>query len=209
MELQGTPEWHAARCGKVTASRVADVIGRIKAGWAAPRAAYMGQLLAERLTGAVADTFTTPAMRWGTEKEPEARTAYEFEADVGVELVGFLDHPRIDMSGASPDGLVGSDGLVEFKCPQTVTHIDTLIAGAMPDKHVAQVQWQLAVTGRAWCDFVSFDPRLPDEKRMLVVRVQRDDALIASHEQMVAEFIGELEARLYALNERYPTALAA
>ena len=144
--VQGSPEWFAARLGRVTASRVADVVARTKSGWGASRANYAAQLVAERLTKTVAETFTNAAMQHGTEQEPVARAAYEFYRDADVTEVGFVVHPRIAMSGASPDGLVGADGLVEIKCPNTATHIETLLGGAVPAKYLCQVQWQMACT---------------------------------------------------------------
>ena len=198
--LQGTPEWLQARCGRVTASRVGDVIARTKTGWAAARATYMGQLLAERLTGQPQEAFVTPAMRWGSECEDQARAAYEYWTDQDVASVGFVSHPTITMSGASPDGLVGDDGLLEIKCPTTVTHIDTLVGDEVPLKHVPQIQWQLACAGRAWCDFVCFDPRMPESLRIFIRRVERDEALICELQTQVELFQGELDQRLWAVS---------
>jgi putative phage-type endonuclease len=203
--VQGTPEWFAARLGKVTASRVADVIAKTKTGWGASRANYMAELVAERLTGASADKFSNAAMQWGTEQEPEARAAYEFRVGVDVVQVGFVPHPVIPMTGASPDGLVGDEGLVEIKCPNTATHIDTLISQNIPGKYVTQMLWQMACTGRQWCDFVSFDPRLPPSMRLFVKRLERDELRIKELEKEVAEFLYEVEHKvnkLVALYER-------
>ena len=192
---QGTPEWRAERCGKLTASRMADAFGRTRTGWSASRATYMGQLLTERLTGQPAEAFVTPAMRWGTACEEQARAAYTFYTDREVEPAGFVAHPRIAMSGASPDGYVGEEGLVEIKCPTTVTHLDTLLSAEPPAKPLAQIQWQLACTGRAWCDFVSFDPRLPECLRLFIYRAQRDEAAIAELELQAEAFLAELDAQ--------------
>ena len=137
--VQGTPEWHAIRLGKVTASRVADVMAKTKTGYGASRANYMAELIAERLTGAPAERYTNAAMQWGTDKEPEARALYEFLTDAAVAQIGFVAHPTISMSGASPDGLVGYDGLVEIKCPNTATHIDTLLGVSGPSKYMLQM----------------------------------------------------------------------
>ena len=196
--IQGSPEWFAARCGRVTASRVADVIAKTKSGPAASRANYAAQLVAERLTGTVADTFSNAAMAWGTEKEPEARNAYAFFHDADVAEVGFVPHPSL-FAGASPDGLVGDVGLVEIKCPNTSTHIDTLLGKSAPSKYVTQMQWQMACTGRAWCDFVSFDPRMPEDLRLFVCRVHRDDGHISTLEAEVADFLREVDATVEAL----------
>lgn len=200
---QGTEAWYAARLGKVTASRVADVVTRTKTGWGASRANYMAELVAERLTGKPAEKFTNAAMQWGIDNEAEARTAYEFWTDSAVEQTGFVPHPSIRMSGASPDGLVGSDGLVEIKCPNTATHIDTLLGQSVPQKYVLQMQWQMACSGRQWCDFASYDLRLPEAMQLFVARVMRDDKAIASLESDVVEFLAELDAKVAALTQRY------
>ena len=199
--LQRTTEWHTARLGKVTASRVADVIAKTKTGYGASRANLMADLIVERLTGQPASTFTNAHMEWGTEQEPHARAAYSARTGELVEEVGFIDHPRIANSGASPDGLVGDDGLVEFKCPATATHLDTLLAGEVPSKYIPQIQFQMACTNRAWCDFVSYDPRLPEHLRMFVKRVERDDAYIKMLEGEVTKFLTELEEKLTQLQE--------
>lgn len=200
---QGSPEWFSARCGKVTASRVADVVAKTKTGWGASRANYMAELIAERLTGTVAPSFTNAAMQWGTEKEPDARAAYEFRTDAAVELIGFAVHPKILMSGASPDGLVGADGLLEIKCPNTATHLETLLGQSVAGKYDTQIQWQLACTDRLWCDYCSFDPRLPEQMRLFVSRIQRDDKRIGELEKMVSDFIAELDAKVSDLQRLY------
>lgn len=200
---QRSPEWFAARAGKVTASRVADVIAKTKTGWGASRANYKAQLVCERLTGFVEPGFQNDAMRWGTEKEPDALAAYSFRQDVDVMEVGFVDHPTIDMTGASPDGLIGEDGLAEVKCPISATHIETLLGQSVPAKYVHQIQWQLACTGRDWCDFVSFDPRLPPAMQLFVKRLHRDDALIRSLENDVIDFLSEVDATVAELRAKY------
>lgn len=200
---QGSAEWKALRLGKATASRIADVIAKTKTGYSTSRANYMAELIAERLTGNVAEGFTNAAMQWGTEKEPDAISAYEFLTNVEVERVAFMPHPTIEMSGASPDGLVGEDGLIEVKCPNTATHLDTLLGGMIPAKYITQVMWQMACTSRKWCDFVSFDPRMPEEMRMLVHRVERNDTLIASLEKDVAAFLAEINEKVADLTARY------
>lgn len=208
---QGSADWFEARRGKVTASRVADVIAKTKSGYSASRANYAAQLIAERLTGTVAESFTNAAMQWGTDNEPDARLAYEFRHDVEVEQVAFIDHPTIAMSGASPDGLVGSVGLVEIKCPQTATHLETLRFGTVPDKYVTQMLWQMACTGAEWCDFVSFDPRLPENLRLWVKRFERDSARIAEIEAEVTAFLSEIDATVAELTRKYglPDSMAA
>ncbi len=204
--IQGSEAWFAVRCGKVTASRVADVIARTKTGYGASRANYAAELIAERLTQSTAPGFTNAAMQWGTDQEPHARAAYSFLHDVDVEEIAFVDHPEIAMSGASPDGLVGLDGLVEFKCPNTATHLDTLLSETVPGKYITQMQWQMACTGRAWCDFASFDPRLPPSMQLFVKRVDRDASLILDLETEVSAFLAEIDAKVAALTERYARA---
>jgi putative phage-type endonuclease len=197
---QRTDDWFAARFGKVTASRVADVVAKTKTGYSSSRENYMADLIVERLTGQKASTFTNAAMERGVEQEPHARAAYSARTGELVEEVGFIDHPTIPMSGASPDGLV-ADGLVEFKCPNTSTHLDTLLADAVPGKYITQMQWQMACTGRPWCDFASYDDRLPAHLQMFVKRVQRDDKRIAELEIEVTKFLNELEEKLNKLQE--------
>lgn len=207
--IQGSDEWLAARCGKVTASRMADLLAKTKTGYGASRANYMAELIAERLTGQPAERFTSPAMQWGTANESDARSAYEFHADCDVAEVGFVPHPGILMAGASPDGLVGTDGLVEIKCPNTATHIDTLLSSVVAGKYITQMQFQMACTGRHWCDFVSFDPRMPVDLRLFVRRIVRDDAAIADMEAEIVKFLTELDGKVLALRAAKPLARAA
>jgi putative phage-type endonuclease len=203
MIVQGSPEWFAARCGKVTASRVADVIAKTKSGYSTSRANYAAELIAERLTLTTAASFTNAAMQWGTDQEPHARAAYSFRFDLDVEEVGFVDHPEIDWSGASPDGLIGDVGLVEIKCPNTATHLDTLLGGSVPAKYITQMQWQMACTGRAWCDFVSFDPRLPPSMQLFCQRVERDASMISELEGEVSAFLAEIADKVKRLQQVY------
>lgn len=203
--VQGSEAWMAERSGKVTASRVADVVAKTETGWGASRANYAAELIAERLTGAKTDGYVNAAMQHGIDTEPQARFAYEFDADVSVVQIGFVPHPSIPMSGASPDGLVGDEGLVEIKCPTSATHIDTLLDGKVPAKYVTQMQWQMACTGRRWCDFVSFDPRLPESMRLFIKRVERDDKLIAELEAAVSLFLREIDTKVSALRSTYET----
>jgi putative phage-type endonuclease len=152
---QRTDEWFNARLGKVTASRVTDVVARTKTGYAASRDNYMAQLIVERMTQQAEKSFNNSAMQWGTDTEPLARAAYEAERQVMVDEEAFVEHPEIANAGASPDGLVGADGLVEIKCPNTSTHIDTLLTQTVPKKYLDQMMWQMICTGREWCDFGS------------------------------------------------------
>jgi len=196
---QRTEEWFSARLGKVTASRVADVIAKTKSGYSASRDNYMAQLICERLTGQQGESFTNAAMTWGTETEPLARSAFEAHADVMVEEVGFVPHPRIRDSGASPDGLVGLFGMLEIKCPNTATHIDTLLTQTVPGKYITQMQWQMACCERQWCEFVSFDPRLPQDLQLFVKRVEFNQTYVAMLEEEVTSFLEELEIKVAKL----------
>lgn len=197
---QRTDDWFQARLGKVTASRVADVVAKTKSGYSASRDNYMADLIVERLTGQKASSFSNAAMEWGTEQEPNARAAYSARTGELVEEVGFIDHPTIALSGASPDGLVG-EGIVEFKCPNTATHLEYLLAGKPPEKYVTQMQWQMACTGRPWCDFVSYDPRLPEHLQMLTLRVPRNEVRIIELEDEVRKFLAELDDKVKKLQE--------
>lgn len=209
MNAQGTDAWLQERCGKVTASRIADLMARTKSGYSASRANYASQLICERLTGCVAPSFTNAAMIHGTETEPEARRAYEFYIDRDVVQVGFMPHPSIEMAGASPDGLIGDDGLLELKCPNSATHIETLLGGVIPDKYVKQMQFQMACTGRQWCDFASYDNRLPERMRLFVKRVDRDEELIGEIETAVRGFLAEIDETVAQLRVRYEQQLEA
>jgi putative phage-type endonuclease len=191
--IQNTPEWFSLRLGQVTGSRVADIVARTKTGYSASRANYLAQLVSERLTGRPGEGFTSAPMQWGIDHEAEARRAYGFRTGRRVELVGYVPHPAIAMAGASPDGLVGADGLVEIKCPNTATHIETLVSGRIPAKYEIQMLWQLASTGRAWCDFVSYDPRLPEATSLFVTRLPYNEERIAEIEAEVPFFLGEVD----------------
>jgi putative phage-type endonuclease len=200
---QRSPEWYAARLGKLTASRIAEALATTKTGWGASRANVRAELVCERLTGSPADSYTNAAMQWGIDHEPDARAAYEFYRDCDVKLVAFVDHPRIPMSGCSPDGYVGAEGLVEFKCPSTATHIETLLGDPVPEKYRKQVLWQMACTGRKWCDLASFDPRMPAEMQLHVVRIERDEKAIAKLEEDAELFLREVETMYRALTGKF------
>lgn len=198
--IQGSQEWFDARIGKVTASRVADVLATIKTGESASRKNYRMELVCQRLTGQRDEGFTNSHMERGIELEPLARAAYEFKQGVTVTEVGFVDHPIIEMSGASPDGIVG-DGLVEIKCPTAANHVDTLLSGKAPSKYIPQMQWQMACTGAKWCDFVSYCPTVGDNLALFVVRVDRDDEYIAETENAVKLFLTEVSDLTTKLKE--------
>lgn len=197
---QRSAEWHAARLGKVTASKVADVVARTRTGYAASRANYMAQLVCERLTGKPTEGFSNAAMEWGVEQEAAARDAYSARVGELVTEVGFIDHPAIKMAGASPDGIVGA-GIVEIKCPSTATHIEYLFEREPPQKYFYQMQWQMACTGADWCDWVSYDPRMPENLQLLVVRIPRDTDCITLLEKEVSEFLAELDVKVAKLKE--------
>lgn len=200
---QGSAEWLSSRAGRVTASRISDVLAKVKSGEAADRKNYRAQIVAEILTGKPQEGgFTNAAMEWGTANEPFARSAYEVEAETLVDQVGLVLHPYIDRAAASPDGLVGTDGLVEIKCPNTATHIEYFLAEQVPPKYRPQMLWQMACTERAWCDFVSFDPRMPQDLQMMRVRLNRDDAAIKAIEVEVRRFLDEVDEVVEKLTKR-------
>lgn len=198
---QGTPEWFAQRCGKATASRISDIVAKTKTGYSASRANYMAQLVVERMTQTVGESYSNTAMEWGTENEPFARAAYEAKTGNLVDQVGSIDHPTIPMSSASPDGLIGEDGCLEIKCPNTSTHIDTLLGAEPVKKYYDQVQWQMRCTDRKWCDFVSYDPRMPAHLQLFVKRIERNDIYIAELENEVVQFLSEVDDKVKKLNE--------
>jgi putative phage-type endonuclease len=201
--IQGDTEWIAARLGKVTASRVADLMAKTKTGWGSSRANYMSELICERLTGQPAEKFTNGPMLWGSEKEAEARDAYVWRTDETVYPIGFVTHERIPMAGASPDGMIEGGGILEIKAPNTATHIETLLVGTVPARYITQMQFQMACTGCLFGDFVSYDPRLPDAMQLFIKRVMRDDTMIVELEKHVVAFLEELDAKLCALRSAY------
>ena len=192
---QRTEAWHLARCGKVTGSRIADVVARTKSGYATSRENLKATLIVERLTQKPSETFTNAAMEWGTQQEPIARAAYAARTGQLVDEVGFINHATIEWAGASPDGVIGN-ALVEFKCPNTATHLEYVLSKQIPQKYVYQMQFQMAVTGAESCDFVSFDPRLPERYQMLILPVKRDNTLILMLEDETRKFLMELETTL-------------
>lgn len=203
---QGTQEWHDARVDRVTASRMNEVMGRLKSGQeTAKRASYRVELLSQMLTGQTADHYVSKAMEHGTETEPIARTAYEIATEQMVERVGFVVHPTIDKAGCSPDGVLPDvNGIVEIKCGETKTHIEWATAGVVPDEHRDQMQFQMACTGADWCDFVSFDDRLPKRYQIFIVRLERDEGRIAELNDGVRLFLKEVDAAIIALEARFP-----
>jgi putative phage-type endonuclease len=199
---QQSPEWFAARCGSLGASSLAGITAKGRGGSpSATRANIMARLISERLTGIPQETFQSAEMLHGIRTEPEARAAYKFYCAVEVQQVGIVLHPKLKGTHASPDGLVGTDGLVEIKCPNTATHIDYLLTGSIPDKYVVQMLWQMACTNRQYCDFVSYDPRMPEELRMFVKRYDRDSHRLHTLTNEVADFLSEMESKLEQLRE--------
>lgn len=191
--VQGTEEWKAARAGNVTASRVADVMSKIKTGEAAGRRNYRIQIVAELLTGLPQDGgFVSQDMKNGTEQEPFARAAYEVSRDVMVEQIGFVLHPSIERFGASPDGIL-ADGMLEIKCPKATTHIEYLLGGVAPSEYHLQMLAGMDCCERSWCDFVSYCPLLPENLQMFVVRFQRDDKRIAEMRDAIIQFNKEVD----------------
>ena len=207
--VQGSPEWHAARCGSLGASALHEAVAKTKAGWGASRANRMATLIIERLTGIPQDVYQNAAMLHGIETEPEARAAYCFYRDVEVEQVGLVLHPTLSGTHASPDGLVGSDGLLEVKCPQPAAHLATLLGDPPQGKYLIQMQWQMACTGRKWTDFVSYSPSFPESMKLHVQRVKRDDKTIEQLEKDVALFLKEVDDKVAALRSQYETSEAA
>lgn len=201
MTEQRSPEWFAQRLGKVTASRIADVMAKTKTGYSSTRQNYLAHLVCERLTNMPQESFSNAAMQWGTETEPFARAEYEMKHGVLVDECGFFDHPSIRMAGASPDGLVGNDGLVEIKCPNTATHIDYLLGKEPPAKYLPQMAFQVMCTGRQWCDFVSFDPRMPKELQLFVVRYVPPQTYIDTITEEVISFLDDVDSKIQQLQK--------
>lgn len=199
---QGTPAWLQARAGKATGSRAKDILAKIKNGEAAARRNYRVQLVTERLTGSPQESgFVSDAMKWGTEQEPFARMAYEAETAHIVQEAGFIYLTDIN-AGCSVDGLIGDDGMAEYKCPNSATHIEWMLAGEVPSEHKPQIIHNLWITGRQWCDFASFDPRLPENLQLFIRRYERNDEEIKAHESAVLEFLAEVDELENRLRKR-------
>lgn len=189
---QRTPEWFEARLGRPTASRFGDIMAKTRSGYSASRKNYRAELVIQRLTQQIPENYQNSAMEWGVENEPVARLQYELESGNTVEDTSLWLHDDIE-AGASPDGLIGSDGCLEIKCPNTATHLETLRTGKIPRQYFAQVQGQMWVTDRKWCDFVSFDPRLPANAQLFITRVERDETYIKDLEYELRSFLKEVE----------------
>lgn len=207
---QGTEDWHTARLGKVTASRLSAVLAKGKSGGtSATRRNYMAELIAERLTGDHSEGFSSASIQWGKDNEPLAREQYELLKNATVVQTGFQPHPTLKDTGASPDGLIGDDGMVEIKCPNTATHIDRIAGASIKREYRLQMQWQMECTGRKWCDFVSFDPRMPMHLQLHVERVERDEGAIQEIKEAVAQFLGDMTDLMRAIDPEIETTEAA
>ena len=189
---QGSEAWLQLRLGKVTASRVADIMAKTKTGVSASRGNYLIELALQRLTGTVEQGYTNDAMAWGTATEPQARVAYEVKTGNFVDQIAFVEHEIIEWFGCSPDGLVDKNGLIEIKCPNSATHWATIKDNKIPSKYMIQMQTQMACTGRKWCDFVSFDPRMPERSQLFIKRAERDQTMIDEIETEVMQFLIEV-----------------
>lgn len=202
--LQRNDGWYADRCGKVTASPIIKVYKKLKSGgYSADREKYFFQVLGERLTGVPASGFKSAAMQRGIDKESEARDAYTRKTNYPVVEAPFVPHPIIDNTGASPDGYVGDDGLIEIKCPNSATTAEVLLKDYLDETYAAQMQWQMACTGRVWCDYVVYDDRMPAHLQLYVKRIHRNDALISEVEKEVIKFLNEIDDAVSALSLKY------
>lgn len=203
---QRTDEWYSARCGQLGASQISKALAKGRAGAeSSTRRNLIAELVAMRLTGQAPDGFTSAAIQWGIDNEPIARASYEVLHGIDVEQEGWIPHPSIEWTGCSPDGLIGDDGLIEIKCPNTATHIDYLLGGVAPAEYHYQMLWQMECTGRKWCEFVSFDPRMPEDMQLFVVRFARDEDRIHEMRVGVTKFLSEVDdviSKLTAIRER-------
>jgi len=198
---QRTDEWFKARLGKVTASKVSDVLAKIKSGEAAVRRNYKMQLATERLTNQKTDTYINQAMQDGIDREDTAREIYEIVRDIKVEQVGFIDHPTIKMAGASPDGLLPDNGVLEIKCPIETTHTTNLLERKLPSRYISQVQWQIACTGAEYANFVSYNPNFEPKLQLMFIEVERDNEYIEMLEEEVSTFLLEVDEVVKTLRE--------
>lgn len=207
---QGTAEWLTMRCGACTASRLNDALAKLKdlTKESADRANYRKELAIERLTGNAYPHFVTEAMQHGIDNEPIARAEYEILTGQEVTPIGLAMHDEIKYFSASTDGLVGKDGMLEIKCLGSINHLDILIAGEIPKKYHWQMLGGMACAERQWCDFVSYDPRMPADLQLFVKRLERSDALISGMLLEVVQFLSEVDAMVAGLKQRNRQALA-
>lgn len=199
---QGGEEWKRARLGLLTSSRASDAFARIKSGWGASRANYRAELVCERLSGAPYEGYSNHYMDRGQRIEPDAVNAYEFIVGLEAKPTGFWQHPTIVGAGASPDRLIGQEGLLEAKARTTAIHFDLLLTHTIPGKYIDQMQFSLACCEREWCDFVSYDPRAPAGMELFVQRIYRDEERISTLERQGIEFLAEVEKLTQELQER-------
>jgi putative phage-type endonuclease len=197
--IQQTPEWYQAKIGRVSASRCADLMAKTKSGYSTSRNNYMTELIIARITGEYPESYTSPSMQWGIDTETQAREAYEIATYTPVSQAGFILHPDNSEVGCSPDGLIGEDGGLEIKCPNSATHLDTLLTGKIDRKYLLQIQFSMWVTNRKWWDYVSYDPRFPEHMRLFISRVDRDETIILEIKAEVEKFLDEMKAKLKKL----------
>lgn len=202
LAVQGTDEWKIEKLGHVSAGSVSDILAKGKGGESKMRESYKWRIVTERLTGQIQESFSNDAMLWGVETEEQARTTYELTYGVTVDQTGFVKHPTMQWVGASPDGMVGTDGLIEIKCPHTKTHLQTLEIAKAPAVYIPQMQMQMWTMNRSWCDFVSYDPRLPHNLQFFCIRVNRDQEYIDNMEKEVIRFLAEVESTIEAFKQR-------
>ena len=202
LAVQGTDEWKIEKLGHVSAGSVSDILAKGKGGESKMRESYKWRIVTERLTGQIQESFSNDAMLWGVETEEQARTTYELTYGVTVDQTGFVKHPTMQWVGASPDGMVGADGLIEIKCPHTKTHLQTLEIAKAPAVYIPQMQMQMWTMNRSWCDFVSYDPRLPHNLQFFCIRVNRDQEYIDNMEKEVIRFLAEVESTIEAFKQR-------
>ena len=200
--IQGSPEWFDLKRGKISASHIVDIMPGVKGKYMSTRKNYIAQLVCEILTGNTEETFKSGPMMWGTETEPLARQAYEALTGEWVEEIAFIDHPTIDRCGCSPDGIVGAIGGLEIKCPNTATHIDTLLNETVKRDYVFQMQHCMSCTGRDWWDFVSFDPRLDEKNQIFLKRFARDNGMIAEIDSEIIKVNAEVDTLIEKLRNR-------
>ena len=202
LAVQGTDEWKIEKLGHVSAGSVSDILAKGKGGESKMRESYKWRIVTERLTGQIQESFSNDAMLWGVETEEQARTTYELTYGVTVDQTGFVKHPTMQWVGASPDGMIGTDGLIEIKCPHTKTHLQTLEVAKAPAVYIPQMQMQMWTMNRSWCDFVSYDPRLPHNLQFFCIRVNRDQEYIDNMEKEVIRFLAEVESTIEAFKQR-------
>jgi len=204
-DAQGSDLWKRTRCGQASASKMGAIMAKGRDGKpSATRANIMADIIAERLTGVPIEGYQSADMKWGIENEPKARDLYAFMTNTEPTLAKYVPHPTIPFSGASPDGYVGDDGLIEIKCPKISGHLSTLLGGSIDGGYILQMQWQLACTGRQWCDFVSFSPLLPVHMQLFKKRIYRDPVKIVEMQREVIQFLSEVDAKLAELKARFP-----